>query len=328
MCPGTGRCLLVVLATVGLAVAGLQAQKGPALPDVLKIAGDYLVQYSEKISGIAAEEEFLQYETTSGKMDTPKRVSSDFVLYGSGDGTVTAFRDVFAVDTVAVRQRDDRLPALFKHPTAESGQQARQLSEDSVRAYLNPNLHVLDQPTVALDFLRKENQERSTFKIESLKNMNGAQVAVLKFNERSTPRLIPSNENSAAVGRFWVDVATGAVRQTELGVTGKSTSIRVTVKYEQQPTLELWLPVEMYQQFELSVQSVNGMNNMGSGGGYTGRQTLEGRATYSKYRTISDPRGFAPRTPPHALSRAASPARSVRVAHSLPLVRAVSPVMA
>jgi hypothetical protein len=28
-------------------------------------------------------------------------------------------------------------------------------------------------------------------------------------------------------------------------------------------------------------------------------------------------RGFAPRTPLHALSRAASPARSVRVAHSL-----------
>ena len=35
------------------------------------------------------------------------------------------------------------------------------------------------------------------------------------------------------------------------------------------------------------------------------------------------PRGFAPRTPRHTLSRAASPARSVRVAHSLTLVRGV-----
>src|SRR5262249_54942048 len=33
-------------------------------------------------------------------------------------------------------------------------------------------------------------------------------------------------------------------------------------------------------------------------------------------RLISHPRGFAPRTPPHALSLAASPARSVRVARS------------
>src|SRR5262249_35932800 len=36
-----------------------------------------------------------------------------------------------------------------------------------------------------------------------------------------------------------------------------------------------------------------------------------------KIRHIVQPRGFAPRTPLHALSRAASPARSVRVAHSL-----------
>src|SRR4051794_22535183 len=37
--------------------------------------------------------------------------------------------------------------------------------------------------------------------------------------------------------------------------------------------------------------------------------------------TQAYPRGFAPRTPLHALSRAASPARSVRVARSLPLTR-------
>src|SRR5687767_15769990 len=42
--------------------------------------------------------------------------------------------------------------------------------------------------------------------------------------------------------------------------------------------------------------------------------------TRQRNRCISlFPRGFAPRTPLHALSRAASPARSVRVAHSLPL---------
>jgi NAD(P)-dependent dehydrogenase (short-subunit alcohol dehydrogenase family) len=44
-----------------------------------------------------------------------------------------------------------------------------------------------------------------------------------------------------------------------------------------------------------------------SGACYSGQQPL--------------PRGFAPRTPLHALSLAASPARSVRVAHSLPLIR-------
>jgi hypothetical protein len=39
--------------------------------------------------------------------------------------------------------------------------------------------------------------------------------------------------------------------------------------------------------------------------------------------SVLTPRGFAPRTPPHALSRAAASARSARVAHSLPLVRSI-----
>src|SRR5580765_3395210 len=45
--------------------------------------------------------------------------------------------------------------------------------------------------------------------------------------------------------------------------------------------------------------------------------------TVSRFASASSsyPRGFAPRTPRHALSRAAAPARSVRVAHSRPLVR-------
>ena len=46
-------------------------------------------------------------------------------------------------------------------------------------------------------------------------------------------------------------------------------------------------------------------------------------AWLTRYRSFADvcPRGFAPRTPRHALSLAASPARSDRVARSLPLVR-------
>src|SRR5262249_53756620 len=44
-------------------------------------------------------------------------------------------------------------------------------------------------------------------------------------------------------------------------------------------------------------------------------------ARRSSGRSRISPRGFAPRSPPHAHSRAASPARSVRVARSLPLAR-------
>jgi hypothetical protein len=286
-----GRWSPVFLAAVGFTSIALEAQKGPAVADVLKAGGDYLVQYAQKISGVAAEEQYVQSDVSTGQMGVPKRLTSDYVLYGSTDGQVTGFRDVFAIDSKPVRPREDRLAALFKHPTPEVGQQARQWTDESVRYYLNPNLQSLDQPTLALEYLRKENQERSTFKIENVKNSGGAQIATLKFTEHPGSHVIPSNDDTTAVGRFWIDVATGTVRQTELGVTGRNSSVRVSVKYAEQAPLGLWLPSEMYQQFEISGHGSTATSNMGSGGGYNAHESLEGRATYSKYRTVTTPAG-------------------------------------
>jgi hypothetical protein len=61
--------------------------------------------------------------------------------------------------------------------------------------------------------------------------MNGAQVAVLKFTEKDMPRVVPTPEDTPAAGRFWIDAASGAVRQTELTLTSRSFTFRATVKY-------------------------------------------------------------------------------------------------
>src|SRR5450756_44123 len=212
------RWFPLAVAAIGLASSGIHAQKGPpALPDVLQAAGDYLVQYSQRLGAVTAEEEYMQSDSSSGQMGIPKRVNSEIVWVGGGNGGVLGFRDVFAIDNKPVRQRDDRLLGLFKTPTASSIQQGQDMSDAAVHYYLSGSLQALDQPTLALEFLRKENQERSAFKLESVKTMNGAQVAIVRFNEHNTPRLVPSEEGGPGVGKFWIDVATGAVRQTELG---------------------------------------------------------------------------------------------------------------
>ena len=261
------------------------AQKAPTVSDVLQAAGDYLVQYAEKLSAVAAEEEYLQYDTSTGQMAVPRRLSADLVLLGGGGGAITSFRDVFAIDSVPVRPRGDRLLTVLQTRESNRIEQARQLSEESVRHYVGENLHVLDQPEIALQFLRKENQSRSAFKLDGVKTMSGLSVAILKFSERDTPRLIPSNENAPANGRFWIDVVSGAVRQTELSISGRSSSALATVKYAADPAVGLWLPIEMTQQTHVTSQG-SGMNNMGGGGGYGGRQSLESRASYSKFRHV------------------------------------------
>jgi hypothetical protein len=276
----------VLIAVLVLGSGAARAQKGPAVPDLLKLAGDYLTQYSQKLAATAAEEEYLQYETSTGKMATPKRLTSDVVWLGRGDGSIEGYRDVVALDHVAVRPKDERLLVLFRTPAATSLSQAKQLTEDGVRHYVDVNMHVLDDPLLTLAYLRPANQERSTFKIDGVKTMNGIQVAVLKFTEKGTDRIISSSENAAAVGRFWIDTASGAVRQTELGLGGRMSNVHVTVKYVSDAASGLWLPADMFQVVSVSGAGSTATNNMGSGGGYNAHQALEGHATYTKYRQI------------------------------------------
>jgi len=280
------RLLPVAAIVIALASTNIRAQKAPELAEVLQSAADYLVQYSQKLGVIAGEEGYAQSNTNSGQSGMPTRLVTDFVLVGRSDGSVSGFRDVVSIGGAAVKQPKDRLATLFTASPASSLQQARQMSDESARYYLSPNLRILDQPTQALEFLRKENQERSTFKIDSVKTVKGAAVAVVKFNERGAPLLINVPGTAAAEGRFWIDVATGAVRQSEIIFVSKSVDISAAVNYAVESKLGLWLPVSMFQRIQISVAGT-GASNLGAEGGYGSHQGLEGRADYGKYRQVT-----------------------------------------
>ena len=282
------RWLLSTLAGALLASIAVDAQRPPSVADLLQAADTYLVQYSHRLSAVTAEEAYVQFDTSAEKMRTRRRLSADAVFYGFPDGSVAAFRDVFAIDSVPVRAREDRLTALLRHADPSSSlDQARRLTDDSVHHYLSQNLHALDQPTIALEFLRKANHERSTFTLERVKTTRDGRIAVLKFTERSTPRLVPLAGGGGAVGRFWIDVTSGTVRQTEIGISSEGVSVRATVKYEPHATLNLWLPVEMFQQIASGGSGNSTFSAMGGGPGYRMREAYEGRATYSNFRQVA-----------------------------------------
>src|SRR5262249_52473263 len=93
--------------------------------------------------------------------------------------------------------------------------------------------------------------------------------------------------DAPAFGRFYVDVATGAVRQTEVSLNSKSLNIRSNVKYVEDPGLKLWLPSEMVQQFDVSGAGSGGVSDMGGGAGLSAHQTLEARSNFSKFRQVT-----------------------------------------
>jgi len=79
--------------------------------------------------------------------------------------------------------------------------------------------------------------------------------------------LIHTPDAAPATGRFWIDPAAGRVLRTELQMmTGPTTAV-ITVDYEEQPDLKLWLPVRMSERYSAFRRPV-----------------ITGSATYQKFR--------------------------------------------
>jgi hypothetical protein len=271
------RRSMALVAVSSLAWTLLLAQKAPPLQDLLKVAGDSLVQYARQLGTVAADEEFTQYDTASGRMGTPKRLNSVVVFYGQTDGSLATFRDLVGIDTVPVRPKDDRLVTLFKGPTA-SVSAAQSLTEDALKAYAGEMLHALDNPLQAHDLLRSENQPNWNYKVENMKTMDGAQVAVLKFTEQGKGHVIA---DAAAIGRYWIEPATGTIHQTELGFVMAGANIRATVRFTKDAQLGLFVPSELFEQVDGSSAGTGITNTYGN------RQAMEGRAQYGGYRRVS-----------------------------------------
>ena len=112
------RIALVVLGFL-LAVPAV-ADDRPPLAEILERVGDYIVRYQQEISGMVAEESYVQ---NSDKAERPfvthRELKSDLLLVkteGEANGYVQ-FRDVYEVDGETVRDRDDRLAKLFMNPS-------------------------------------------------------------------------------------------------------------------------------------------------------------------------------------------------------------------
>lgn len=282
--------LALFVATAGITAAPVHAQKGPALADVLQAAADYLVDYSQKLGAVEAEEALTQRETSGGSFGTGRTWRAEVVLLGFGNGDIEVFRDVFEVESSKARERDSRLLKIFQEDPSQGLREGRKLTADAGRLALVPAMTAFNTPTLALAFLRLENQSRSTFKLDGVRTMNGAQVAILKFNEQRKPHLLQGTEDGATQGRFWVATSSGTVRQTELLFTSRGLDVRSTVIYAADSKLGLWLPVSLNASYNLTGAGSGSATVVGQGYdnlAYGSRQTVESQVRYSKFQQTS-----------------------------------------
>src|SRR5476649_64449 len=216
-----------------LMLAPVSAQE-PALTTVLERAGAYVVEFQRKLSGVVAEEQYVQevrYPLGTGNrvnqlLPTHRELKSDLLMVKPVGGDAwMQFRDVFDVDGKPVRDRNERLMQLFVSPSASSGTQAERIVQESGRYNIGNLQRTINVPVLALVILLPDNQGRFTFKRTDHGNPLLGRAAVrapdsvwiLEYQEVQKHTLIrtTNGRDLPSRGRFWVEADTGQVIASE-----------------------------------------------------------------------------------------------------------------
>jgi len=262
------------LAALVVALASVTVRGEESLETVLDRAAAYVAEYQQKLAMVVAQERYQQDvrypgpPLSRGRDITQNTVLlSDFLLVRGPGGGWLPFRDVFERDGAPVRDRQDRLSALFLENSGTAFDQARRIAEESSRyniGNINRNINV---PTMALEFLTPAHRSRFDFAFEGA---SAGGLRIVRYAERGSQTYIRTtgNRDLPASGRYWIQEATGRIERSELRAADAGLDAHITVTYRPDELADLWVPGRMEEQY---VQKND-------------RSEIRGTAVYSRYR--------------------------------------------
>src|SRR3954468_13234433 len=161
-------CVLAVFVSVALQAAAQPSPPEPTLAVVLERAAAYVGEFYRRLSGIAAEEHYVQdwYAERRGERTSlgHRGLRADLVLTKpSSDAPWTELRDVFEVDGHSIRNRDDRLETLLREPTGRASADLSTIISESARFNIGDIDRNVNTPLFTLKFLETANQPRFRF---------------------------------------------------------------------------------------------------------------------------------------------------------------------
>jgi len=293
------RARLVTAVILAAASASLTAQalesaragvpsRPPDLKTVLARAAAYVEEFRANLSGIVAEETYVQQEIPGER----RELHSDLLLVRSETfPRWLQFRDTFEVDGQLVRDRAERLTHLFLEP-ATAVERAKRIAVESSRYNVGALQRTINVPLMPLVFLEPGVQPRLRFsragddeRAAVPENKAGqfrvsTEVWVIRFEERERPTIVRDPINLRDVpsqGRFWIEPSTGRVLMSEMRSNHPTVRADITVNYQSEPLLGLLVPVAMHERYE------NGRSTRYMPPSQYWRR-IEATATYSKFR--------------------------------------------
>lgn len=281
-----------------LSTLAAPAASGQTLDEVVARVVDYVGRYHRDFAGVTATEAYVQQERSPRSMRMPRilpvprrdletvapieivsrrtRLESYILLVpvtGSSEEIWTGFRDVFEVDGKPVRNREERLKALFLNP--ERRPDLRRIADESARYNIGGIGRNFNMPLLGLGFAHPEMKDRFRFRKAVEERRGDRTLWVLLVDEQRRPTIIrtPRNDDVPVRARFWVDPKTGEVIETELVVQEPRSAARatITVIFTPDEQLQMLAPTRMEEVYD----------------GLRGQKYVWGLATYSDFRRFS-----------------------------------------
>jgi hypothetical protein len=164
-----------------------------------------------------------------------------------------------------VRDRAARLAKLFLDPSPSGQERVQAITAESARYNIGDVARTVNLPTLALTVLEPEN--RPWFALNGRRKKENLWELEYREERGSTMIRTSSGRSMPARGKFLVEADSGRILATELGVDDDMVRAQIEVTYAAEPSIGLLMPREMREKY---------VTKRGT--------TIEGRATYSKFR--------------------------------------------
>jgi hypothetical protein len=254
-----------------LAATTLPAQN-VTLAVVLDRLHQYLRDYAVLLPATLADERYQQTWIYEPRV----LLESEFGIIRVPDHPQwLGFRDVMKVNGRVLANHDQRLSALFEHPTVSAIEQARRIALESARFNVGPVTRTINDPALVLELLDSRNASRMTFQRDREETLDNIPVWIVRFVETARPTVVRTSslQDTPASGRAWIDASTGRLLRAQVTIDSLASVRRINcdvdVIFRKPPQLDFWVPATMKERC------------------FDGASSQEGEATYDNYRKFT-----------------------------------------
>jgi hypothetical protein len=251
---------LTAIATVLVVTSPNAALAQTGVSVLVDRASAYVEAFQQSFGSVVAEERYEQrLRRTANPTNTSLQqrgagppettLKSDFLLVQvTGEGWLP-FRDVFERDGRPVRDREERLAAIFLKGGRNAFEQARAIMDEGARYNIGNINRNINTPTLALSFLTERHRHRFEFKRSNRSASN--QGVEIEFRETARPTIVATTggRDLPVRGRFWIDETEGTVLRTQMDAIDTGVEAHITVTYERDAGIGLFVPVRMEERY-------------------------------------------------------------------------------